>query len=103
MKISCDENAAPRERVKTMERAYDRSRRVTKALARALDAFEKNAGTMASLAGYADSGLWLKDFEADEAGAFPDDLKRGVLSEDGLYDLLSEYAELRKRMKTLAQ
>lgn len=28
------------------------------------------------------------DFEADEKGMFPDTLKRGVLSEDGLYDLL---------------
>lgn len=30
------------------------------------------------------------DFEADEKGMFPKDLKRGVLSEDGLYDLLEK-------------
>lgn len=37
---------------------------------------------------YMDSGLWLSDFEADERGELPPDLKRGVLSEDGLYNLL---------------
>ena len=36
------------------------------------------------------SGEWKKDFEMDEEGCFPEDMKRGVLSEDGLYDLLEE-------------
>lgn len=34
--------------------------------------------------------LWKEDFEADEQGLIPKDLKRGVLSEDGLYNLLQE-------------
>ncbi len=42
-----------------------------------------------TLAEYMDSGLWLKDYEADERGDLPADLKRGVLSEDALYDLLT--------------
>ena len=37
---------------------------------------------------YQESGQWLKDFESDERGELPLDLKRGVLSEDGLYNLL---------------
>lgn len=37
---------------------------------------------------YYSSGEWQADYEADEAGLFPADLKRGVLSQDGLYDLL---------------
>lgn len=39
---------------------------------------------------YYTSGEWREDYEADEAGLFPADLKRGVLSQDGLYDLLSQ-------------
>ncbi|MCR5094873.1 MAG: DUF4298 domain-containing protein [Lachnospiraceae bacterium] len=31
---------------------------------------------------------WRYDFELDEAGLLPANLKRGVLSEDGIYDLL---------------
>ena len=34
------------------------------------------------------SGEWLKDFEADERGKLPKNMPRGVLSEDGLYNLL---------------
>ena len=33
---------------------------------------------------------WREDFEADERGELPKDLKRGVLSEDALFDLLEE-------------
>lgn len=36
---------------------------------------------------YVESGLWLEDYEADERGEIPQDLKRGVLSQDGLDNL----------------
>ena len=39
---------------------------------------------------YQKSGQWLKDFECDEREELPLELKRGVLSEDGLYNLLME-------------
>ena len=39
---------------------------------------------------YMESGQWLADYEADEHGEFPAGMKRGVLSQDGLYDLLAE-------------
>ena len=45
------------------------------------------------LTSYYENGQWLKDFEADERGELPKDLKRGVLSEDGVYNLLSEFKE----------
>ena len=40
------------------------------------------------LEAYYTSGEWQEDYEADERGEFPPDLKRGVLSQDALYDLL---------------
>lgn len=42
---------------------------------------------------YYTSAAWKRDFAADEAGLLPHDLKRGVLSEDGLYDLLEQSEE----------
>lgn len=42
------------------------------------------------LSAYYTSDAWKNDFAADEAGLLPKDLKRGVLSEDGIYDLLDE-------------
>ena len=39
------------------------------------------------------STLWREDFEADERGELSPELKRGVLSEDALYNALSEFDE----------
>ena len=39
---------------------------------------------------YYESGQWLADYEYDERGKLPKDLKRGVLAQDILYDLFSE-------------
>lgn len=43
------------------------------------------------LAAYADSGQWLADYEADEAGELPAELRRGVLSQDALHDALADF------------
>ena len=45
---------------------------------------------MAALDTYYTSGEWREDYEADERGELPPDLKRGVLSQDALYELLEE-------------
>ena len=47
--------------------------------------------SLAVLASYYSSRGWKEDFAADEAGLFPKSLKRGILSEDGLWNLLSGY------------
>jgi len=41
------------------------------------------------LTAYYENGQWLEDYERDERGELPIGLKRGVLSQDGVYDLLS--------------
>ena len=60
-----------------MEEIFDR--------ARACPAAED----MRVLAAYMDSGDWLRDYTADEQGRIPLNTKRGVLSQDGLYNLLA--------------
>ena len=47
--------------------------------------------SLAVLASYYSSREWKEDFAADEAGLLPRSLKRGILSEDGLWNLLSGY------------
>ena len=49
---------------------------------------------ISELEAYYESVKWRKDFESDEAGLLPKNLKRGVLSEDGINDLLEEYKEV---------
>lgn len=43
------------------------------------------------LEAYYASAEWKQDLEADEAGLLPKNLKRGVLSEDGIFDLLDNH------------
>lgn len=47
--------------------------------------------SLAVLVSYYSSWEWKEDFAADEAGLFPKSLKRGILSEDGLWNLLYGY------------
>ena len=52
-----------------------------------------SAELLKALSDYYGSPAWKRDFAADEAGHLPKDLKRGVLSEDGIYDLLEKHGE----------
>ncbi|MBE6551437.1 MAG: DUF4298 domain-containing protein [Ruminococcaceae bacterium] len=42
---------------------------------------------------YYESPLWMEDYESDERGELPKELKRGVLSEDGVYLLIESITE----------
>lgn len=44
------------------------------------------------LTDYYTNGLWQHDYALDEKGLLPKDLKRGVLSQDGVYLLLSRFS-----------
>ena len=39
---------------------------------------------------YYEGGGWLRDYELDEQGLIPKEIKRGVLSQDAVFDLLQE-------------
>ena len=82
------------ERITNMESLFDKGEEVVKRLEVALKDFAKLEHDIAKLEAYYNSPQWRKDFEADEAGKLPKDLKRGVLSEDGIWNLLSNYKEL---------
>ena len=88
------------ERITNMESLFDKSEEVVKRLEAALEDFAKIENDIAKLKAYYDKD-WRKDFEADEAGKLPQDLKRGVLSEDGLYDLLTDYQCLKDQIRAV--
>lgn len=46
---------------------------------------------------YMESGQWLRDYSLDEKGELPSDLKRGILSEDGLYNLICDIEQSKKQ------
>ena len=53
------------------------------------------------LSAYYGSELWFFDLDSDRAGLLPDELPRGVLSEDEAYDLLSDWREVKARASAL--
>ena len=76
--------------------------RVTTAVKRlsvALDKWEAAQEDITALGEYYGSDMWRQDFADDEAGLLPADLKRGVLSEDGLWNLLVDVRELNILLK----
>ena len=60
------------------------------------EAFDRRAPEdMPILRNYLDSKQWQKDYEADEQGRIPRGMKRGVLSQDGLYNLICDWEAAR--------
>ncbi len=87
------------QRIRKMERHFVRAASALKRLSSALDKYEEAKADIAALARYYGSDEWKQDFTADEAGLLPKNLKRGVLSEDGIWNLLEEHRELQNRIK----
>ena len=86
-------------RIRQMERCLDRALLAVKRLSTALDKWEAVQEDIAALDKYYGSDEWKQDFADDEAGLLPADLKRGVLSEDAIWNLLADCKELNKKVK----
>ena len=88
-------------RIRKMERHLNSATAAVKRLRAALDKWEVTQEAIAALDEYYGSDLWRQDYADDEAGLLPADLKRGVLSEDGIWNLLTDAKELNERRKEL--
>lgn len=84
-------------RIERFEEIFDELTAAKNALDSALESFNACGEKEKELERYYAGKFWKKDFAAVEAGLLPPGLKRGVLSEDGVYNLLEELRELRDR------
>ena len=87
------------DRISSMEQLMERASSAVINFSAALDKFVEAQQAIAALSDYYGSDEWKQDFADDEAGLLPADLKRGVLSEDGIWNLLADNRELMNRMK----
>ena len=85
-------------RIVYFEEKYDRITSAVSAVRSALEQYRELADDIRELEDYYTSGTWREDLEADERGELPSDLKRGVLSQDGVYDLLDDEKQLREEI-----
>lgn len=86
-------------RIKQMELRLERAAKAVINLSAALEEYEAVQEDIKALDEYYGSKEWKQDFADDEAGQLPADLKRGVLSEDGIWNLLSDARELNNRLQ----
>lgn len=85
-------------RIKTMENKYRSALSAVHAMNRALVDYCAVQEDILVLEKYLSSKARRNDLAADEEGLLPSSLTRGVLSEDGLYNLLEENDELRREL-----
>ncbi len=90
------------ERIKEMEQRLERAASAVMELSASLDKYETVLDDLTALNEYYGSKQWKQDFADDEAGRLPADLKRGVLSEDALWNLLSDVRELNIRLRAIS-
>ncbi len=90
-------------RITEMEEKFDSLRQSVRALEDAIMQSQDFRDNYKALKKYMDSGKWLKDYETDEKGELPSELKRGVLSQDGLYDLLQDASDVIISLKGLTK
>ncbi len=82
------------ERVNLMESAYDDVSEMVSSLSSSIDKYVELQAKIELLDRYQESKQWTLDYEADEAGNIPSHVKRGVLSEDGLDNLLRDVEDV---------
>lgn len=95
-------SASTLKRVSQMEAALVRLNDTIATVEDALDAYEQMWDDYCALDKYYSGKAWWEDLEADNQGLLPEDLPRGVLSEDAVYDALGDAEALRQRLQELA-
>lgn len=89
------------ERIQYFEEILDEAELTIRELEAALEKYQNIQEKIKELADYYDSPLWMKDYQDDEEGKLPFDLKRGVLSEDSVYNVLNDNKKLQEEMNSL--
>lgn len=87
------------ERITQMEQRLDRATAAVEALEAVIEQYDAVRDDLEALDAYLGSPEWHADRADDEAGRLPADLKRGVLSEDAIWDLLERNHELHRQIK----
>ena len=87
------------DRIQKMEERLDRASQVVMKLSAALDDYVEMQEDIRALELYYGSEEWKKDFADEEANRLPKGLKRGVLSEDAIWNMLEDHRNLKARME----
>ncbi len=81
-----------------MESILDKATHKMDALEKMISEYEDFQSEIKKLEAYYTSQQWKDDYAMDEVGSFPQKLKRGVLSQDGIWNMLERNRELIRRI-----
>lgn len=76
------------ERITHMEENLDIAKKALEDFEKSLENFLAVQKNIKELSDYYFSRQWMADYDADSRGEIPQNLKRGVLSEDAAYNLI---------------
>jgi hypothetical protein len=91
------------QRIAHMETLLSEANDAVSAMDRAIEGYRAAREKISQLRSYYESGQWMEDRKADEDKKLPPAMPRGVLSEDAIYDLLTDVVRLRQTFQTLAE
>ena len=87
------------QRIREMESILSKAAEKMDALERAIAEYEAFQPEIGKLEAYYTGREWKEDLALDEAGELPADLRRGVLSEDGIWNALERNRELAEKLR----
>ena len=80
--------------ISEMEKMFDKVLQTQSAFEKAIEEYRDLQPVVRKLEAYYSSKQWKDDYAMDERGEIPTDVKRGVLSEDGIYNMLERNKEI---------
>ena len=86
-----------------MEQLFDLAKEAMEEPVMTLEKYQELQEAIAVLSEYYSGKEWKQDYADDEAGLLPKDLKRGVLSEDAVWNALAEVRELNRQIEEFAE
>ena len=81
-----------------MENILDKATYMMDTLEKKIAEYEEFQSAINKLEAYYTSQQWKDDYAMDEAGKYPEKLKRGVLSQDAVWNMLERNKELARRI-----
>ena len=87
------------DRILLMEQHLEAAHDAVRQMDAAIEVWDAAQDAFAALDEYYGSQQWHQDFDDDVAGRLPHDLPRGVLSEDGIWNVLEDWQRLKMRLE----
>ncbi len=98
-----NEDVSRVQRISEMEKLYREGREAIDRLLYAIERYTEAEDKIKKLEEYYTGKLWLSDYDADSKGLLPRDMKRGILAQDTVYDLLTDRERLMAVMKKMTE